>query len=77
MRDVPFLSKSLILTKKERPSDYEPAGAREHVIEGGNHAQFGSYGPQQGDGEPLVSAEEQVEETVTAIAEMVGGSDNQ
>ncbi len=33
--------------------------ARELVIPGGNHAQFGSYGPQDGDGEAALSPEEQ------------------
>lgn len=37
------------------------------VIEGGNHAQFGNYGPQKGDAEATVSAEEQQEATVDAI----------
>lgn len=31
--------------------------ARELVIPGGNHAQFGSYGPQDGDGEASLSSE--------------------
>lgn len=31
----------------------------EHVIEGANHAQFASYGKQNGDGEALISREEQ------------------
>lgn len=44
-----------------------PADAVEVVIEGGNHAQFGSYGPQKGDGNPAISREEQVQETVRAI----------
>ena len=47
---------------------YAPAHAIEHVIEGGNHAQFGSYGVQKGDGEALISPEQQVEETVRIIA---------
>ncbi len=37
------------------------------VIEGGNHAQFGNYGPQKGDAEATVSAAEQQEITVEAI----------
>ncbi len=39
----------------------------EYVMEGGNHAQFGSYGPQKGDGTALISAEQQIDETVRAI----------
>lgn len=30
-----------------------------HLIEGGNHAQFGDYGVQQGDGEATISADQQ------------------
>ena len=36
-------------------------------IEGGNHAQFGNYGPQKGDLPATISAEEQQEQTVAAI----------
>lgn len=36
-------------------------------IEGGNHAQFGNYGPQKGDLPATISAEEQQEQTVEAI----------
>ena len=43
----------------------------EHVIEGGNHAQFGSYGPQKKDKEALISASEQVDETVDAIVNAI------
>lgn len=37
------------------------------VIAGGNHAQFGSYGPQKGDGEATLSAGEQLAVTVQEI----------
>ena len=37
-------------------------------IEGGNHAQFGNYGPQKGDLPATISAKEQQEQTVEAIA---------
>ena len=50
---------------------HAPVQATEHVIEGGNHAQFGSYGNQKGDGEALISPEQQVEETVTVITETI------
>ena len=36
-------------------------------IEGGNHAQFGNYGPQEGDLPATMSAEEQQRQTVEAI----------
>ena len=37
-------------------------------IQGGNHAQFGNYGPQKGDLPATISAEEQQRQTVEAIA---------
>ena len=40
---------------------------QEIVIEGGNHAGFGSYGEQTGDGEATIIPEAQWEETVKAI----------
>lgn len=36
-------------------------------IQGGNHAQFGNYGPQKGDPPATISAEEQQRQTVEAI----------
>lgn len=39
----------------------------EHVIEGGNHAQFGNYGAQEGDGAAEIDKEEQWQETVDFI----------
>lgn len=36
-------------------------------LSGGNHAQFGCYGDQRGDGAPSVTAEEQQDETVELI----------
>ena len=39
----------------------------EHIIEGGNHAQFGSYGRQKGDGRALISARMQINESVEVI----------
>ncbi len=44
---------------------------KEHIIEGGNHAQFGSYGFQRGDGQADISAEEQIKETVEIIIEAI------
>lgn len=39
----------------------------ERVIEGGNHAGFGNYGVQRGDGEAFIPQEEQWQETVDYI----------
>lgn len=49
-----------------------PAGTTEVVLEGGCHAQFGSYGPQDGDGIPTISGEEQIRQTAEAIAVFIG-----
>ena len=44
--------------------------ALESVIQGGNHAQFGDYGAQEGDGEPSISSEEQQKLTADEIAQV-------
>ena len=49
-----------------------PADTTEVVLDGGCHAQFGSYGPQDGDGVPTISGEEQIRQTAEAIAAFVG-----
>ena len=41
-------------------------------IEGGNHAQFGNYGPQKGDLPATISAQEQQRQTVEAIEAFLG-----
>ena len=46
-------------------------------IEGGNHAQFGNYGPQKGDLPATISAEEQQAQTVAAIETFLGEADAQ
>ena len=38
------------------------------MIKGGNHAQFGDYGAQDGDGVATISVEEQQELTANAVA---------
>ena len=40
-------------------------------IEGGNHAQFGNYGPQKEDMPATISAEEQQAQTVEAISDFI------
>lgn len=59
--------------KLEAGIQYLPAGAVIQVIPGGNHAQFGSYGPQKGDGTALISQAEQWAETAALIGEVFGG----
>ncbi|MBU0928211.1 MAG: alpha/beta hydrolase [Spirochaetes bacterium] len=47
-------------------------GARATVaLEGGNHAQFGDYGPQKGDGVATMSREEQQARTVEAVVALM------
>ena len=41
------------------------------VIEGGNHAQFGWYGPQSGDNEATISREEQQAQIVAATLRLL------
>ncbi len=55
---------------REKYAEYRPnlpEGFTETVIEGGNHAYFGAYGEQEGDGTATVTPAEQVRETVAAI----------
>ncbi len=49
-----------------------PADFTEVVIKGGNHAQFGNYGEQKGDGSPAITAAVQQKETADAISEWAG-----
>ena len=63
----------LNLSKVEEGRDYMPADYTEICIEGANHAQFGNYGVQKGDGESFISAEEQQRQTVEAIYKMITG----
>ncbi|SDN64361.1 alpha/beta hydrolase [Acetanaerobacterium elongatum] len=46
-----------------------PANLTETVLQGGNHAGFGCYGPQQGDGKADITSEQQQTDTAQAIAE--------
>ena len=43
----------------------------EHVIDGGNHAQFGYYGKQSGDNEANITPENQQNQTVGTILEFI------
>ena len=50
---------------------FAPEAFYEYAIEGGNHAQFGNYGEQKGDGAALISAEEQQQQAVQFILDCV------
>lgn len=63
----------LNLEKVESYSGNLPEGTAEQVIEGGNHAGFGSYGAQEGDGTAAISPAEQVRITAEAVAAWISG----
>lgn len=67
-----------VLNMDKYESYYEnlPESTTEIVIQGGNHACFGSYGPQSGDGEAEIDADEQVRITADTIMEWINGSRN-
>ena len=47
-----------------------PADTKVVLIEGGNHAQYGNYGPQAGDGQATIGREEQQRQAVAATLEL-------
>jgi hypothetical protein len=48
-----------------------PADTTWVKMEGGNHAQFGDYGPQSGDGQSRISPQEQWEQAASATAALL------
>lgn len=61
----------LDMEKYEQYRPNLPMETIETVIEGGNHAQFGHYGSQDGDGEAVISVQEQMEQSVSAMKELI------
>ena len=59
----------LNLEKFQEGEQYAPEDSRTYIISGGNHAQFGNYGVQAGDGTARISPEEQQAETVRLITQ--------
>lgn len=55
----------------EAGREYMPEDYTEVCIEGGNHAWFGTYGEQDGDGEATISREEQQAQTVDVILDLM------
>lgn len=76
---VPVLSVSATNDQLSTPADIEeskadlPPDARFEVVDGGIHAYFGDYGPQRGDGTPIVSRQEQQAQTQAAMLEFLRG----
>lgn len=58
--------------KQNLPSDFV-----EVIIDGGNHAYFGMYGHQDGDGKASISNVEQIRLTADAIADFVVKTEKQ
>lgn len=59
---------------REKYLEYQknlPEGWEEVIIAGGNHAGFGDYGIQKGDGELKITAKSQQEQTVEAICQFL------
>lgn len=61
----------LNMEKMKEGRSYMPEDYTEICVEGGNHAQFGNYGFQDGDGNALISAEEQQTRTIQNILQMI------
>ena len=57
----------LNMAKLDAGDAFLPERAVKYVIEGGNHAQFGNYGEQDGDGNASISATEQQRQTAEQI----------
>ncbi len=53
--------------KYEKNKSNLPADFKEQIITGGNHAGFGMYGEQKGDGEATISNREQIKKTASMI----------
>lgn len=78
-RGTPVLSLSASRDGLATPADVDesrallPDDALFVEIEGGNHAQFGSYGPQRGDNAATISPEAQWMEIASATGEFLSG----
>ncbi len=59
---------SLVTSRGFMPNEYS-----EQIIEGGNHAYFGNYGEQEGDGKATISAQEQQVQTAQIANEAMKG----
>lgn len=57
----------------EKYEKYKPniTNLNEHIIDGGNHANFGSYGIQKCDGESSINPNQQISHTVNLIEEFI------
>lgn len=87
-RDVDLSSSPLVMAKvvatqdgvarmhtSEERRSLLPSGVLWHVVEGGNHSQFGSYGTQLGDGRATIDRARQQDELRAVILDVVGRVD--
>ena len=74
--DLPVLSvygdRDQVLDRTKYADAPWGSGVAELVLAGGNHAQFGNYGVQKGDGEAAITREEQQTAAAEAILEFIG-----
>lgn len=63
--------KVLNKTKYEKYKVNLPSNVEEMVINGGNHAYFGVYGEQKGDGKAKITNEQQINQTVMIIDKLL------
>ena len=61
----------LNMDKVQEGEAFAPETYIRHIVTGGNHAQFGDYGAQKGDGSAVIPAEEQWDETVQVILDEI------
>lgn len=59
------------LEQYEKSKQYWSRNSIEILINGGNHAQFGNYGAQDGDNEADITTEEQQKQTISTILDFV------
>ena len=66
-------SEDKVMNKKEfdKNQTYLPNDHDIKVIEGGNHANYGYYGKQKGDGEATISREQQIDLTVSYVKDFI------
>lgn len=66
-------SEDTVINRKKlsEGAQYLPENAVVYEIAGGNHAQFGDYGAQSGDGEATIPTDKQLDETVEQISNLL------
>ena len=69
---VGSLDQVINMDKVAEGRQYAPEYYEEYMIEGGNHAQFGFYGRQKGDGIASITPQLQIQETIGYITDFIG-----